>query len=63
MTRMQFVAIAETLRNSRPEDTAGMEDTGYDAWLTIVENMANTLAGFNSNFDRGRFLAACGYDD
>ena len=54
MTRKHFAAIAETLRASRVDHAS---DTAHR--YTCLQ-MASTLKRFNANFDRERFLAACG---
>jgi len=51
MTRKHFEAIAETIRNS---------NIGDDATAQIAYDLANTLERFNPNFDKHRFLKACG---
>lgn len=33
-----------------------------EQWLKTIEKMADTLSAQNGQFDRGRFLAACGYN-
>lgn len=58
MTRKHFVAIAETLRNNRPE-------SNWDAnkrlqWDMDVRAMANLCSRMNAQFDRPKFVAACG---
>jgi hypothetical protein len=64
MTRKHFETIAAELRRQdpRPYDPTNVEwsSGAYCEWSTIVLGMADVLHRFNSNFDRARFLAACG---
>lgn len=60
MTKKHFIAIAATIRaeiNSREKDEA--EIWGVEA---LARNLCDDFARFNPNFDRGRFLAACGIE-
>jgi hypothetical protein len=59
MTRKHFKAIAATLRRELQyaDDTSSeiaIEDT--------AKALCSIFAEFNPNFDRGRFLAACGVE-
>ena len=67
MTRQHFAAIAASLKATRPENIPAdafarspYEAGVWDAWTTTVYGIADTLQGFNLNFDRSRFLTACG---
>ena len=53
MTRKDFVLIARTIRNS----SEIIDETALEA---LAENFAEELAETNPNFDRDRFLKACG---
>lgn len=57
MTKKDFELIAGTLRASRPGE-------GYARnllqWNLIVQRFAEALCATNLNFDRERFIAACG---
>jgi len=57
MTRKHFEAIAKTVR-----DVAAVADTpeARAAVVLMAERLADDFAGFNSNFNRRRFLQACG---
>ena len=59
MTRKHFAAIAAELRRQRP-DHLGLQ--AQATWAEIVKGMADTLAQFNSDFKRDRFLTAAGLD-
>jgi hypothetical protein len=50
MTRKHFAAIAATLNDQ-------------EASPKMVREMARTLSGFNTNFDKERFIAAAPADD
>lgn len=59
MTKKHFIAIAADIRHrmDRAESTADeclIDSLAYD--------LAATFEGFNPNFDRTKFLAACGVD-
>jgi hypothetical protein len=50
MTRKHFAAIAATLNDQ-------------EASPKMIREMARTLSGFNTNFDKERFIAAATADD
>lgn len=54
MTRKHFKAIAASFQSTKPNDDKAMLQ-----WLLDVNAMANTLAQFNSLFDKDRFVSAC----
>lgn len=56
MTKRHFQAIAAVLKEREPSDPIARE-----TWDQIVLDLAQCLSHFNNEFDRGRFLAACGY--
>lgn len=71
MTRRHFTAIAAELLRQRPDirgvngiptyaSAPAWERGAYDEWATIVIGLAGTLRQFNPNFDRERFVSACG---
>lgn len=58
MTRQHFALIAETI--------AGLEDShviGEREREFIAARFASQLSNTNPNFNRARFLRACGVDD
>jgi len=62
MTRKHFILIANTINASRPSEhdcDAGLLNHQID---TVAKNMADEFeyAHVNPNFDRARFLTACG---
>lgn len=68
MTRKQFQGIADAVRAA--DETAVIEAEQYGAEVgwnvfrqTLCANLANYLATQNPNFDRHRFLVACGVED
>lgn len=61
LTRKHFKAIADNLRTTKPNPDIAPE--GYNQWCYTVDVMATMCREFNPNFDRGRFLDACGVSD
>lgn len=61
MTRQHFKAIADAFRRTKPLDTGAGVAWGYSQWSKDVEAVAYALGQFNSQFDRDKFLAACGH--
>jgi hypothetical protein len=70
MTRKHFIAIAAIIKarfdevDSQAPGAADLDaghDAGYlNALTETAENMADYFASENPNFDRARFLTACG---
>lgn len=58
MTRKDFELIASVIRDARLE-----RPLFRPAWDYIAQDFARELRGTNSNFDRLRFLEACGVED
>jgi hypothetical protein len=69
MTRKHFEALAAALKAAQrdpelvPDDAP--VDTQYadDKWLDAVYAVTDVCASFNPNFDRARFLKACGVEE
>jgi hypothetical protein len=63
MTKRDFILIAETLKNERPDrDGTKWADGARDLWSTTVLAFANALATKNPRFDKERFFDACGLE-
>lgn len=68
MTRKHFVELARILKNMKPTDCVMTNDelARDEAKRELWENMCNQMADFchtfNNNFNRQRFLSACGVD-
>tara|TARA_R110000868_G_scaffold265066_1_gene523867 strand:- start:273 stop:467 length:195 start_codon:yes stop_codon:yes gene_type:complete len=63
MTRRDYVLLAALVKRQYenvPEDEAMWEDGYCNAVLDMAEALADFCAADNSNFDRARFLTACG---
>ena len=62
LTKKHFDALAAALSNTRPG--VGSKSSLLDwQWKSDVGTVANVCARFNPNFDRARFLAACGVEE
>ena len=59
MTRRHFVALAAALSGLRENTLDSNEEETIDS---CAEAVADVCAQFNVNFDRERFLAACGVE-
>lgn len=59
MTRKDFVAIAEAIKDAR--DALGFSDSIESRVLdSMAKSIANVCATTNPRFDRSKFLEACG---
>jgi len=67
MTRMHFTEVARVLNNeytrkhSKPDGSADVGyESGYESALwRVTSRLATVFEGFNPNFDREKFMAAC----
>jgi hypothetical protein len=59
MTRKHFQQLADELKSAYP---VGNNPLAIITWRECVEAVARTCKAGNSNFDRARFLKACGYE-
>lgn len=60
MTRENFEAIAEALRQSTVTETDGYFERGrLTQSLMVVSDLADVFAADNPRFDRQKFLGAC----
>jgi hypothetical protein len=63
MTRKDYVKIAEALNSARPpHKKSDPNDTreAWETWAMTVDKITDVLAADNDDFDRTRFLRACG---
>lgn len=60
MTRQHFALIADVLKDSLQHNACGEDQRAMCD--TIAHNMASALRTTNPNFNRERFLKACGVD-
>lgn len=58
MSKKHFIAIARDLKDLLEESKSRVEKIVLEK---TARRLADTFAGFNDNFDRGRFLSACGF--
>jgi hypothetical protein len=58
MTRKDFELIASILESSKPSPKNGPEQ--LEQWQWTCECFGARLSCSNANFDRARFLRACG---
>ena len=59
MTRKDFELIASILAASKPDSDGNSYDEKKQ-WELTVNEFADCLPSSNANFDRERFLKACG---
>jgi hypothetical protein len=59
MTRKHFQALADLVDYARNEDMFADAETAKD----FANDLADLCRGFNNNFNRERFLEACGVQD
>jgi hypothetical protein len=57
MTKKHFKALAEALKNLRPEDK---DSAAFHMWKHSCAAVADTCRTANPRFDRARFYEACG---
>lgn len=57
MTRKDYVAIAELMRDER--ESAELSTDGYRVWADIEISLADVFETDNPRFDRTRFYRAC----
>jgi hypothetical protein len=60
MQKRHFNALASNLRHVRPDAANDNSATALCGWTQAVNAVADACRQFNPNFDRARFLAACG---
>jgi hypothetical protein len=59
MSKKHFIEIAAEL-NAALEISRAEGKAAENATLRAIEGLATVFAGFNPQFDRARFLRACG---
>jgi len=59
MSRKHFQALADSLSCIKPEK----KGVAMKQWVKSCQAVADACRGQNYNFDRARFLSACGCDD
>jgi hypothetical protein len=62
MSKKHFETIAAALANSKPF-FGSPSNRRYEQWQRDVLAMADVCSEFNNNFNRSRFLSACGYEE
>lgn len=60
MQRRHFELIAETLKASKP--ARDPMSPKYDMWRSIVSEFCGRLSTTNGQFNKARFLRACGVE-
>lgn len=58
MTRKDYIIIAKAIRQSKDESNGAVIE--LEAVKNTAENIASELQGDNGNFNKERFLTACG---
>ena len=66
MSRKHFIQIAASIKNHL-DQTQGQDSytaaAGESAIRRLAISLADDFGGFNSNFNRRRFLRACGIEE
>lgn len=61
MSRKHYIAIANIIRGNVEAVSNGSDsDECHDILETVANELADFLKTDNANFDRSRFLSACG---
>lgn len=64
MQKRHFQLIADVMSYTKP--SRQVKPRGYrdrlGQWESVCESLVDSLRATNSNFDRARFLEACGYN-
>jgi hypothetical protein len=66
MTRKHFIHLARVLKHMKPSDQDGYNQDEYmawDRWKGGCDEIATLCYSHNSQFDKRKFLIACGVDD
>ena len=61
MTKKDYIKLAQALKDSRPDFSPNLRQVKIEVWRNTVEHLAQTLQFDNPQFNRDRFLHACGY--
>lgn len=61
MTRKHFEAVASALNLSVAQANRLHDGVAKDTLYVVACDLAATFSTFNSNFNRTRFLTACGF--
>ena len=61
MPRKHYKIIAEALAESKPQSKISLS-VELETWMSVVLTVAAHLRAANANFDRDKFLKACGYE-
>ena len=64
MTKKDYIKLAQALKDSRPsmlQHGPNYYNGVIQTWNEVVEHLAATLQFDNPQFNRARFLHACGY--
>ena len=61
MSRKHYVAVAASIRSQVDAATAADDASAILALHRVTEDLARIFKSDNSNFDRSRFVTACGF--
>lgn len=61
MTKKDFELIAAVLAAVKPTELLSIPELDY--WFSVSETFADALENRNPNFDRKKFLDACGWEN
>lgn len=62
MTKKHYIAIAKILMMNHPSKDSNNYESELCDFVTVCSNLADYFQTDNKNFDRARFLEACGIE-
>jgi hypothetical protein len=63
MTRKDYKILAESLSNNKRHlNFKTTKSVGHVVWKTIVKGLADSLNSNYANFNKDKFLDACGHE-
>ena len=60
MTRKHYILIADTFKKTLKD--MPLDETSFKQFYALANNLSSRLKEDNPNFDKNRFIKACGFD-